>query len=79
MADRPTHPPFDTMFFLGRGPELFENVTIHFKLAQLEASKRGKSVEVLPFSYFNCFHLLISVKLLISGLELQYTLRSKYY
>ena len=41
------HPPFDTLFILGRGPELFENITIHFKLAQLEASRRKKSVEIV--------------------------------
>ena len=29
---------FDTLFFLGRGPEQFENITIHFKLAQLEVA-----------------------------------------
>jgi len=39
--------PFDTLFVLGRGPELFENVTIHLKLATLESVKRGKKVEVV--------------------------------
>ena len=38
---------FDTLFYIGRGPELFENITLHFKLAQLERSKRGKTVEVI--------------------------------
>ena len=45
MADRPEHAPFDTLFILGRGPDLFENITIHIKLAQLEASIRKKKVE----------------------------------
>ena len=41
------HRAFDTLFVFGRGPELFENVTIHMKLAQLERSKRGKEVEIM--------------------------------
>merc|ERR1711907_387225 len=48
-------PEFDTMFFLGRGPFFagapnptgHENITIHFKLAQCECSKRGKKVEIV--------------------------------
>ena len=39
--------PFDTLFVLGKGPDHFENVTIHMKLAQVEKSKRGKSVEII--------------------------------